>query len=221
MAHAEADDLADIFFGGAARMPSRRAAGARSQCEAQGTPCDSCDCCDSQALARVPGPFQRLRPAAIGCDSIGPALAQSQKIAANRKGVNGPESEQWRGESQESQKSQGPDSEAAATAGPALAALALVAWTDADIARFLDRRARLLRWGWAADDAEKLAERLARRDREHDERVSCTDCRHYRPGRCGNHRRAGLHAPDIGRDLATLLQRCPGFQAATVPTAPV
>ncbi len=54
-----------------------------------------------------------------------------------------------------------------------------------------------------------------------DVRVTCHACAHYRPGRCGNHRRAGLHAPDIGRDLATLLQRCPGFQAATVPTAPV
>lgn len=90
--------------------------------------------------------------------------------------------------------------------------LAAVAWTDNDMTRFLDRRARLLRWGWAAEDAEKLAERLVRRDREQDERVNCTDCRHYRPGRCGNHRRAGLHAPEVGRDLAALLQRCPGFE---------
>ena len=90
--------------------------------------------------------------------------------------------------------------------------LAAVAWTDADIARFLDRRARLLRWGWPEAEAEKLAERLVKRDREHDERVSCTDCRHYRPGHCSNHRRAGLNVADVGRDLAALLQRCPGFQ---------
>ncbi len=213
MAHAEADDLADIFFGGAARIPSPRASGARSHCEAQSTPCDSCDSCDSQALARVPGPIQGLRTAATGCDSIGPALAQSQKIAAGRNGVNSPESEQWRGESQESQKSQGPDSQTAATAGPGLAALALVAWTDDDIARFTARRNRLIRWGWAEHDAEALADRLTRRDREADPRVSCTDCGHYRPGRCGNHARAGLQAPAVGRDLARMLQRCDGFKA--------
>jgi hypothetical protein len=86
------------------------------------------------------------------------------------------------------------------------------AWTDADISRFTKRRDRLLRWGWAEPDAEKLAERLVRRDREQDDRVSCTDCKHYRPGRCGNHRRAGLGTVDVGRDLATLLQRCDGFK---------
>ncbi len=88
---------------------------------------------------------------------------------------------------------------------------AAVGWTDADIARFIDRRGRLLRWGWPEAEAEKLADRLVQRDREHDERVSCTDCQHFRPGRCGDHRRAGLTAPDVGRDLASLLQRCPGF----------
>lgn len=93
--------------------------------------------------------------------------------------------------------------------------LAAVAWTDGDIARFLDRRARLLRWGWPEHEAEALADRLVRRDREADPRVSCTDCRHYRPGRCGNHRRAGLNVADVGRDLAAMLQRCPGFEPAT------
>jgi hypothetical protein len=85
-----------------------------------------------------------------------------------------------------------------------------VAWTDADIDRFIDRRDRLMRWDWPENEAEQQADRLVQCDREHDERVSCTDCQHYRPGRCGNHRRAGLHAPDVGRDLASLLQRCPG-----------
>ena len=88
--------------------------------------------------------------------------------------------------------------------------LATVAWTDADISAYLDRRARLLRWGWAEREAEVLAERLVIRDRDADDRVSCTDCRHYRPGRCDNHRRAGLHEPDLARDFAALLQRCPG-----------
>lgn len=90
-------------------------------------------------------------------------------------------------------------------------------WTDVDIARFLDRRARLMRWGWSEPEAEKLAERLVRRDREGDDRVSCTDCRHYRPGRCGNREAAGLHSQEVGRDLAALLQRCDGFTGTLIP----
>ena len=98
---------------------------------------------------------------------------------------------------------------------PAVLDLAAAAWTDGDIARFLNRRARLLRWGWAEPEAEALAARLVRRDREQDERVSCADCGHYRPGHCGNHRAAGLHGADVGRDLATTLQRCQGFEPVT------
>ena len=78
---------------------------------------------------------------------------------------------------------------------------------------FLERRARLLRWGWNEVDAEALADRLTMRD-QYDDRVSCIDCRHYRPGRCGDHRRAGLNAADVGRDLAGMLQRCPAFSEA-------
>lgn len=89
--------------------------------------------------------------------------------------------------------------------------LAAVAWTDADIARFNKRRAQLIRWGWTEADAEKLSDLLVQCDRDADDRVSCADCRHYRPGHCGNHRRAGLKTLDVGRDLAATLQRCPGF----------
>ena len=92
---------------------------------------------------------------------------------------------------------------------------ALVTWTDADIERYRSRRARLIRWGWSEPEAEKLADRLVKRDRDANERVSCTDCRNYRPGRCGNFKAAGLHSPELGRDLAGLLQRCPAFQDAT------
>lgn len=91
--------------------------------------------------------------------------------------------------------------------------LAAVAWTDQNIARLLDLRARLLRWRWAEPEAEFLAERLVRRDREQDDRVSCVECRHYRPGRCGNYRRAGLSTYEVGHDLAGMLQRCTGFLA--------
>lgn len=105
--------------------------------------------------------------------------------------------------------------ETEAPLAPAAPDVSPVAWSGADIARFLDRRARLLRWGWPEADAEALAERLVRRDREGNDRVSCTDCRHYRPGRCGNHRRAGLGGADVGRALAGLLQRCQGFAQRT------
>ena len=90
-------------------------------------------------------------------------------------------------------------------------------WDDADIERFQDRRARLLRWGWPEPQAERLAERLVQRHREHDVRVSCTECRHYRPGRCGNHKAAMLCTSEVGRDLAALLQRCPGYQVEVTP----
>lgn len=87
-------------------------------------------------------------------------------------------------------------------------------WTDADIARFIARRDRLLRRGWPESVAEVMAERLARRDREGDPRVSCTECLRYGRGRCGNHRAAGLHSAEVGRDLAAMLQHCPGFNGA-------
>ena len=87
-------------------------------------------------------------------------------------------------------------------------------WADADISRFIARRDRLLRWGWPEPQAEALADRLTRRDvAGDDDRVSCADCQHYWPGRCGNHRRAGLNVADVGRDLVRQLQRCDGFKA--------
>lgn len=91
--------------------------------------------------------------------------------------------------------------------------LAAVAWTDTDISRFVERRARLQRLGWGSANAEALAERLVRRDRSGDTRASCTECQHYRPGWCANHIAAGLGTAEVGRDLAGLLQRCPGFAA--------
>lgn len=83
--------------------------------------------------------------------------------------------------------------------------------------RYAERLTRLRRWGWPEADALALAERLARRDRElaagdADDQAVCVECSYYRPGRCGNHRRAGLFTPEVGRDLAEALQRCPGFR---------
>lgn len=83
--------------------------------------------------------------------------------------------------------------------------------------RFLDCRARLLRWGWEVPEAEALAERLTRRGREADPRVTCAECQHYQPGQCVNHRAAGLWSAEAGHDLAGLLQRCAGFRPIRGP----
>lgn len=87
------------------------------------------------------------------------------------------------------------------------------AWTDADIARFLARLARLTRDGRTESDAERLAEQAVNRRRDGDDRVKCSDCRHYRPGRCVNHRRAGLRSAAVCGDFAERPQRCSGFRA--------
>ena len=98
---------------------------------------------------------------------------------------------------------------------PAAPDLSAVAWTDADIAAFLARRARLMRWGWAEPNAERLAERLVIRDREADARVSCITCSHYRPAThiCRNHKGALLQGGAIAPALAVLPQNCPGWAA--------
>ena len=50
-----------------------------------------------------------------------------------------------------------------------------------------------------------------------DSRVTCTTCRQARRGRCGSHKAAALRSPEVGRDLAALMQRCAGFQPREVP----
>lgn len=162
-----------------------------------------------RGLAADSAPCEDLRIAANGQQVTASAAQDSQTFAAVRGPANTLEREERRGLSQDSQDSQRHPSQCAAVEDLDVSA---VAWTDADIGRFLDRRARLLRWGWAEPEAEALADKLVRRDRETDSGVTCAECQHYRPGRCGNHRQAGLHAPDVGRDLAARLQRCPGFE---------
>ena len=115
-------------------------------------------------------------------------------------------------ESQESQESQGYNSKQSAATTPAPDLLALVAWSGTDVARFTQRRDRLTRWGWPATAAEAMARQLTLRDLAGEDRHACFECSHHQPGRCGNHRAAGLQSPEVGRDLAALLQRCPGFK---------
>ena len=86
------------------------------------------------------------------------------------------------------------------------------AMNGAELTQFAKRAQQFTRRGISVKAAETMADRLVIRDREQDDRRTCLECTTYRPGRCVNHRRAGLQAPDVGRDLATLLQRCPGFQ---------
>jgi hypothetical protein len=86
------------------------------------------------------------------------------------------------------------------------------AMNGAELEQFAKRAQQFTRRGITAEAAETMADRLVIRDREQDDRRTCLECATYRPGRCSDHRRAGLQAPDVGRDLAMLLQRCPGFQ---------
>ena len=91
------------------------------------------------------------------------------------------------------------------------------AMNGAELEQFTKRVEQFTRRGTSADAAEAMADRLVIRDREQDDRRTCLECASYRPGRCGNHRRAGLNATDVSRDLAVLLQRCPGFADRSNP----
>lgn len=152
------------------------------------------------------GPCEGLRNFAIPGPRLVGSDSDSQEFADLRNPGNGPQSEQRRGFSQDSQDSQGlPPSEQVDDDVPADIA------RGAELARFQDRRARLMRWGWAADAAEAMARRLQERDDHADYRHLCVECRYYRPGRCTNHKAADLQSHEVGRELAVMFQHCPGF----------
>lgn len=49
-----------------------------------------------------------------------------------------------------------------------------------------------------------------------DQRVTCTDCRNYRAGRCHQAQQAGLSSrpvAEVGTTFANLPQHCSGFKA--------
>ena len=85
------------------------------------------------------------------------------------------------------------------------------AMNSAELEHFAKRAQQFARRGISAEAADGMADRLVTRDRDQDDRRTCLECTAYRPGRCGNHRRAGLQAPDMGHDFAEQLQRCPAF----------
>lgn len=103
------------------------------------------------------------------------------------------------------------------------------AWNTGEIELFNRRAALFVRRGANDVQAEALADRLVRRDREEDDRHLCHECRHLRGGLpgwlCGNGAAAGGPTSGWGAglpaQLVAQLQRCPGFAAAGLPaTAP-
>lgn len=78
------------------------------------------------------------------------------------------------------------------------------AWDDKQIARFNYRVGLFKRRGLPEPQAEDLADRLAERDWERDDRRVCIECNGLQRGNtCANNR---SNAP-----LPTILQRCPNF----------
>ena len=68
---------------------------------------------------------------------------------------------------------------------------------------------RVVRFSGRAN-AEQLADRLVRRDREGDDRVMCIECLHMKVMICHNSKEAGMH-PMLGGNFVDQLQRCKGF----------
>lgn len=96
-----------------------------------------------------------------------------------------------------------------------------VAMNSREIDTFTARLARFTDKGLGLDDADDLADKLVRRDRDLDDRRLCLECIHL-SGQCGkawdcrNWSRAGvaLRARDaqLSAALVFQLQRCDGFQ---------
>jgi hypothetical protein len=77
-------------------------------------------------------------------------------------------------------------------------------------------QARLMlftRRGMDDTEADQLADKLLKVDREQSGQVTCHLCQHFNPRRktCGNFRSAGV-GQEVGSDLAAMLQRCPGYK---------
>jgi len=84
--------------------------------------------------------------------------------------------------------------------------MSLPAWGDAQIRRYSFRLALFVRRGIESLAAEKLADRLATRDFERDDRRLCLECQHYQKSRTCFKR-----LPMSIEQLA----RCHGFQFQT------
>lgn len=79
-------------------------------------------------------------------------------------------------------------------------------WGDAEIRRFTFRHALFRQRGLSDHAAEALADRLALRDQDRDDRRVCLECKHIKPQlRC-------VHNHAV---LTDLLQRCHHFEFQT------
>jgi hypothetical protein len=93
------------------------------------------------------------------------------------------------------------------------------AMNSGEIDLFLKRQARFTELGVNLEDAERLADKLVRRDREGDDRRLCLECAHlqgFGRWRCGNWQAADVARDGLALDLVQRLQRCGGFYAAQV-----
>lgn len=134
-----------------------------------------------------------LRIVANGCESISAETLEGGEIRKDSQAFAEPRSRASACDSQDSQHSQGVSSPLRSHG------------------RLGDVLTRLLAWGWPRAEAEAVAEHIARRAAG-DDRSTCTECNAFRPGRCTRHKAAGLFSPEVGRDLASVPQRCPAFR---------
>lgn len=89
------------------------------------------------------------------------------------------------------------------------------AMNSREIDTFTDRLALFTGKGLTLEDGERLADKLAIRDRESDNRRLCLECAHLHGAgrwRCGNWRAADVPAQGVARDLVLMLHRCSGFR---------
>lgn len=101
------------------------------------------------------------------------------------------------------------------------------AMNGAEIDTFAVRLHQFNDKGLARNDGEALADKLVVRDREHDERRVCLECKNFvghgaGSWRCGNWQAAGVairsRDAQLPADLVVQLQRCDGFTAHPTST---
>ena len=88
-----------------------------------------------------------------------------------------------------------------------------------EIITFNVRLSRFRDLGLSQEMAERTADRLTARDRDHSDQKMCLECDHLRTGwHCMNARNSGLYPHSIGskipKDFVDLLQRCDGFTSS-------
>jgi hypothetical protein len=91
-----------------------------------------------------------------------------------------------------------------------------------EIATFGARVVRFMVRGLSAPEAERLADRLVKNDRDQDGLHCCLECANLRgtgphAWRCATWGDAGIGAAALGRDLAITPQLCPAFVADRLP----